>query len=80
MTKHTELKIADPIGIPAIDSADATAEWIAFMVRHTSGYLCAPLTAERADELGLPLMVLENEDERQTAYTITVDAAELTSR
>ncbi|WP_206447386.1 3,4-dihydroxy-2-butanone-4-phosphate synthase [Agrococcus sp. KRD186] len=57
----------------------ATAEWIAFMVRHTSGYLCAPLTAERADELGLPLMVLENEDERQTAYTITVDAADRSS-
>lgn len=54
----------------------ATAEWIAFMVRHTSGYLCAPLTDERADELGLPLMVLENEDSRQTAYTITVDAAD----
>ncbi|WP_347756158.1 3,4-dihydroxy-2-butanone-4-phosphate synthase [Agrococcus sp. ProA11] len=54
----------------------ATAEWIAFMVRHTSGYLCAPLTAERADDLGLPLMVLENEDHRQTAYTITVDAAD----
>ncbi len=54
----------------------ATAEWIAFMVRHTSGYLCAPLTAERADALDLPLMVLENEDERQTAYTITVDAAD----
>lgn len=54
----------------------ATAEWIAFMVRHTSGYLCAPLTGERADELGLPLMVLENEDSRQTAYTITVDAAD----
>ncbi|MCR8669919.1 3,4-dihydroxy-2-butanone-4-phosphate synthase [Agrococcus sp. HG114] len=54
----------------------ATAEWIAFMVRHTSGYLCAPLTDERADELGLPLMVLENEDTRQTAYTITVDAAD----
>ncbi|MFP5251496.1 MAG: 3,4-dihydroxy-2-butanone-4-phosphate synthase [Actinomycetes bacterium] len=54
----------------------ATTEWIAFMVRHTSGYLCAPLTGERADELGLPLMVLENEDARQTAYTITVDAAD----
>jgi len=54
----------------------ATAEWVAFMVRHTSGYLCAPLTAERADDLGLPLMVLENQDERQTAYTITVDAAD----
>ncbi|ERG64861.1 hypothetical protein L332_10455 [Agrococcus pavilionensis RW1] len=54
----------------------ATAEWIAFLVRHSSGYLCAPLTGERADELGLPLMVLENEDSRQTAYTITVDAAD----
>ncbi|GEK81461.1 3,4-dihydroxy-2-butanone-4-phosphate synthase [Agrococcus baldri] len=57
----------------------ATPEWIAFMVRHTSGYLCAPLTAERADDLGLPLMVLENQDERQTAYTITVDAADRTT-
>ena len=54
----------------------ATAEWVAFMVRHTSGYLCAPLTDARADELGLPLMVLENQDARQTAYTITVDAAD----
>ena len=54
----------------------ATAEQVAFMVRHTSGYLCAPLTAERADLLELPLMVLENEDARQTAYTITVDAAD----
>ncbi|WP_413318647.1 3,4-dihydroxy-2-butanone-4-phosphate synthase [Agrococcus sp. 1P02AA] len=57
----------------------ATAEWVAFMVRHTSGYLCAPLTAERADDLGLPLMVLENQDERQTAYTVTVDAADRAS-
>ncbi|MGM1029838.1 MAG: 3,4-dihydroxy-2-butanone-4-phosphate synthase [Actinomycetota bacterium] len=54
----------------------ATAEQVAFMVRHTSGYLCAPLTAERADALELPLMVLDNEDARQTAYTVTVDAAD----
>lgn len=54
----------------------ATAETIAFLVRHTSGYLCAPLTGERADALALPLMVLENEDARQTAYTVTVDAAD----
>ncbi|WP_306232573.1 3,4-dihydroxy-2-butanone-4-phosphate synthase [Agrococcus beijingensis] len=57
----------------------ATTEWIAFMVRHTSGYLCAPMTDARADELELPLMVLENEDSRQTAYTITVDAADRSS-
>lgn len=54
----------------------ATTEQVAFMVRHTSGYLCAPLTAERADALALPLMVLDNEDARQTAYTVTVDASD----
>lgn len=54
----------------------ATAEWIAFMVRHSSGYLCAPMTEERADALGLPVMVLQNEDVRQTAYTVSVDAAD----
>lgn len=54
----------------------ASTEWIAWMVRHTSGYLCAPLPEQRADELALPLMVPDNEDSRRTAYTITVDAAE----
>ncbi|MGZ4786578.1 MAG: 3,4-dihydroxy-2-butanone-4-phosphate synthase, partial [Acidimicrobiales bacterium] len=35
----------------------ATAEKIAFFVRHTSGVICAPLTGERLDELDIPLMV-----------------------
>ena len=54
----------------------ATPEQIAFMVRHSSGFLCAPLTSEIADRLRLPLMVEANEDLRQTAYTVTVDAAD----
>lgn len=54
----------------------ASQEWIAWMVRNTSGFLCAPMPAEYADRLGLPLMVPDNEDARNTAYTITVDAAE----
>ncbi|PPL19530.1 GTP cyclohydrolase II [Microterricola pindariensis] len=54
----------------------ASQEWIAWMVRNTSGFLCAPMPAEYADRLGLPLMVVDNEDARNTAYTITVDAAE----
>lgn len=54
----------------------ATPEQVAFLVRHTSGFLCAPLTGEVADRLRLPLMVEANEDLRQTAYTITVDAAD----
>jgi len=54
----------------------ATPEWIAWMVRHTSGYLCAPMPNELADRLALPLMVANSQDTRRTAYTITVDAAE----
>lgn len=53
----------------------ATPEWVGFMVRHTSGYLCAPLPATWADRLGLDLMVKDNEDPRRTAYTVSVDAS-----
>lgn len=51
----------------------ATPERIAFMVRHTSGLICAPLEGSRLDELALPLMVLENTDSHKTAFTISVD-------
>ncbi|GAA1942840.1 GTP cyclohydrolase II [Agromyces allii] len=57
----------------------ATREWIAWMVRHTSGYLCAPMPNAFADRLELPLMVERNEDARTTAYTISVDASDRTS-
>lgn len=53
----------------------ATAEWIAWTVRWSSGLLCAPMTNEIADQLDLPMMVERNEDVRATAYTVTVDAA-----
>ncbi len=49
------------------------------MVRHTSGYLCAPMPNAVADRLELPLMTERSEDPRTTAYTITVDAADRTS-
>ena len=53
----------------------ATPEWVAWTIRHSSGYLCAPMPAERADALDLPLMVPHSQDPRRTAYTVTVDAA-----
>lgn len=53
----------------------ATPEWIAWTVRNTSGFLCAPMTNAIADRLELPLMVARNEDSLRTAYTVTVDAA-----
>lgn len=52
-----------------------SVEWVAWTIRHSSGYLCAPMPMERADALELPLMVPESQDPRRTAYTVTVDAA-----
>ncbi len=52
----------------------ATPEWMAFFVRHGSGYVCVPMEAARADHLGLPLMVTHNEESMSTAFTVTVDA------
>ncbi|HET8988617.1 MAG TPA: 3,4-dihydroxy-2-butanone-4-phosphate synthase, partial [Humibacillus sp.] len=46
-----------------------TEEWMAWSVRHSSGYLCAPMPAEVADRLELPLMVTDNRDPLRTAYT-----------
>ncbi|WP_437584350.1 3,4-dihydroxy-2-butanone-4-phosphate synthase [Paramicrobacterium sp. CJ85] len=57
----------------------ATQEWLAWTIRHTSGYICAPMTNEIADRLHLPLMVENSEDPRGTAYTISVDAADRVS-
>src|SRR6478609_9451338 len=53
-----------------------TDEWLAWTIRHTSGYVCAPLTGEAADRLGLPLMVADNRDPLRTAYTVSIDAAQ----
>ncbi|QZN84224.1 3,4-dihydroxy-2-butanone-4-phosphate synthase [Cellulomonas sp. C5510] len=53
----------------------ATPAWVAWTIRHSSGYLCAPMTGARADALDLPLMVPQSQDPRRTAYTVTVDAA-----
>ncbi|MDR1799134.1 MAG: GTP cyclohydrolase II [Bifidobacteriaceae bacterium] len=58
-----------------IAAQDVSEEWIAWIIRHSSGYLCAPMPAARADALNLPLMVPKSEDPRRTAYTVTVDAA-----
>ncbi|GAA6526683.1 3,4-dihydroxy-2-butanone-4-phosphate synthase [Intrasporangium sp. DVR] len=53
----------------------ATEEWMAWTIRHSSGYLCAPMPDHVADRLELPLMVTDNRDPLRTAYTVSVDAA-----
>ena len=59
-----------------IAAESASQEWVAWMVKHTSGFICAPMTNEIADRLDLPPMVEHNQDPRGTAYTVTVDAAD----
>jgi 3,4-dihydroxy 2-butanone 4-phosphate synthase/GTP cyclohydrolase II len=63
-------------GDVVISAQLASQEWIAWLVRVSSGFICAPMTNEIADSLDLPLMVLDNEDPRGTAYTVSVDAAD----
>jgi 3,4-dihydroxy 2-butanone 4-phosphate synthase/GTP cyclohydrolase II len=57
----------------------ATPEKIAFIVRHTSGVVVAPLSGERCDDLRLPLMVDNNTESHRTAFTISVDLMEGTT-
>ena len=52
----------------------ATAENIGFMVRYTSGVICGIINEETAKRSKLPLMVKRNEDNHNTAFTVTVDA------
>ena len=59
-----------------IGAADKmTPESMHFMIRHSSGLVCVSVDNETADQLNLPLMVSnkENEDAMRTAFTVSVD-------
>ncbi|MDP9442366.1 MAG: bifunctional 3,4-dihydroxy-2-butanone-4-phosphate synthase/GTP cyclohydrolase II [Actinomycetota bacterium] len=51
----------------------ATPEKIAFFLHHTSGYICAPVTTQRAKELDLPPMVVNNTENMRTAFLVSID-------
>jgi 3,4-dihydroxy 2-butanone 4-phosphate synthase/GTP cyclohydrolase II len=51
----------------------ATAESMAFMIRHSSGIICVPMEEERLLRLELPQMVGTNNDSYRTAFTVSVD-------
>jgi 3,4-dihydroxy 2-butanone 4-phosphate synthase/GTP cyclohydrolase II len=55
-------------------ASKATPELMGFLVRHSSGYVCAPITGEVLDRLGIPLMTPHNRELMRTAYTISIDA------
>jgi len=57
-----------------IAASDITPQKMAFMIRHTSGLICAPMPPSLTQAYDLPQMVTSNEDPNRTAYTISVDA------
>src|SRR6202140_5431682 len=50
-----------------------TAEKMAFIIRHTSGIVCAPITTEDARRLRLAPRVAHNESSHTTAFTVSID-------
>ena len=52
---------------------NVTPEVINFMATHGRGLICAPLTEERCNELGLEMMVTNNTAEYSTAFTVSID-------
>lgn len=50
-----------------------TPEMVNFMVREGRGLMCAPLTVERCEELGLKMMVGDNTSTHETPFTVSVD-------
>ena len=57
----------------------ATAEALAFVVRHGSGIVCVAMESQRLAQLELPLMAREGSDAMGTAFTLSVDAREGTT-
>jgi|TARA_B110000208_G_scaffold23469_1_gene29966 3,4-dihydroxy 2-butanone 4-phosphate synthase/GTP cyclohydrolase II len=51
----------------------ATPEMVNFMATHGRGLICTPLTENRCKELGLGMMVQNNTDPMETAFTVSVD-------
>jgi 3,4-dihydroxy 2-butanone 4-phosphate synthase/GTP cyclohydrolase II len=50
-----------------------TPEKMAFIIRHTSGIVCAPITTEDARRLRLDPMVAHNDSSHTTAFTVSID-------
>jgi 3,4-dihydroxy 2-butanone 4-phosphate synthase/GTP cyclohydrolase II len=54
----------------------STPEKINFLIRQACGLVCLSLESEQVDRLGLPPMVLDNSSPRQTAFTVSIEAAQ----
>lgn len=51
----------------------ATTENVNFMAIHGKGLICMPMSAELCKKLKLPQMVTDNNDNHETAFTVSID-------
>jgi 3,4-dihydroxy 2-butanone 4-phosphate synthase/GTP cyclohydrolase II len=56
-----------------IAAEKANPDIINFMATHAKGLICVPMTGERLDQLEIQPMVVENTDNHETAFTVSVD-------
>lgn len=73
LVDHEDRENEGDLVIPA-QFADTAA--INFMAVHGRGLICMPLTAERIETLGLPMMAVNNSSRHETAFTVSVEARE----
>ncbi|WP_322865261.1 3,4-dihydroxy-2-butanone-4-phosphate synthase [Aquicoccus sp. G2-2] len=73
LVDHEDRENEGDLIIPA-EFADADA--INFMATHGRGLICLPMTAERIDRLGLPMMAVNNSSRMETAFTVSIEARE----
>ena len=57
----------------------ATTENVNFMATHGKGLICMPMSAELCRKLCFPQMVTENQDNHETAFTVSVDHVSTTT-
>ncbi len=62
-----------------IAAEKVTPQAVNFMIREARGLVCVPLTGKRLDELQLPQMVRENTAPLGTAFTVSVEAKNVTT-
>ncbi|MDQ2742299.1 MAG: bifunctional 3,4-dihydroxy-2-butanone-4-phosphate synthase/GTP cyclohydrolase II [Chloroflexota bacterium] len=62
-----------------IAAEKVTPQAVNFMIREARGLVCVPLTGKRLDELQLPQMVRENTAPLGTAFTVSVEARNVTT-
>ena len=73
LVDHEDRENEGDLIIPA-EFADADA--VNFMATHGRGLICLPMTAQRIDRLGLPMMAVNNSSRMETAFTVSIEARE----